>query len=107
MDTILASIARSSFNLKDPLDDVPPDVRAIMQASKPQPDIENDTFGLHYPLPYAISTWQRYREHGLLPAAGGYDDQLAVWVEDMNMLDGRYHGHWKQAKTDWEATLKK
>ena len=54
-------------------------------------DIDDDDFGLHYPMAYVIKTWMAYRNWGILPSAGGYDDQDEMLMQDWQTLTIRYH----------------
>lgn len=47
---------------------------------------------LNYPLSYALATWADYRR-GLLPRAGGLDDQDVGWYADMQAITRRYNWH--------------
>lgn len=80
----------------------PPEVIHLLGQPEETEVDEHDSFGLHFPLPYAWSTWRRYREHGLFPRPGEYDNQYTVWLADCAVLDTRYRKHWEQAKADWE-----
>lgn len=81
----------------------PPEVLRALEVETPASTLDlTDDFGLFHPLEYAWSTWRRYREHGLLPREGGYDDQFLAWQADVNALDGRYFKHWEDAKAEWD-----
>lgn len=45
---------------------------------------------LNYPPSYALQTWHDYRNFGLLPEAGGINDQCPLWYADMHALNRRY-----------------
>ena len=55
----------------------------------PIPDDED--FGLFNPLEYVIETWQAYRQFGILPLVGGYNDQDANLMADWRTLNRRYN----------------
>lgn len=39
-------------------------------------------YQFHYPRWYVLKTWHQYRNHGVLPEAGGWNDQPARLVND-------------------------
>jgi hypothetical protein len=41
-----------------------------------------DDYEFNFPREYAVSTWHQYRVHGVLPEAGGWNDQPSRLVED-------------------------
>jgi len=52
---------------------------------------EPPNFGLHFPLDYVINTWLAYRNHGILPEPGAFNDQDPLLVqEDWGKLNARY-----------------
>lgn len=52
--------------------------------------VEDEDFGLYYPVGYVISTWQAYKRFGILPVRGGYNDQDELLMQDWYTLDSRY-----------------
>ena len=54
---------------------------------------------LNYPLSYALATWADYRR-GLLPRAGGLDDQDVGWYADMQAITRRYNWHMARLTDD-------
>lgn len=67
-------------------------VRAEHGESSGDDDSEEDDLpGLYYPLNYAVQTWLNFKEHGILPAAGAWDDQDWRLVEcDWLVVGARY-----------------
>ena len=57
-------------------------------------DLETDRF--YYPIPYLIQTWQALHHHHVLPRAGGWDDQCALWTHDMTLLTRRYNAIFRE-----------
>jgi hypothetical protein len=56
---------------------------------------------LHYPLWYVIDTWLAYRNHGLLPSEGTYNDQDPKLVShDWGEMNRRYSELAAQLKDD-------
>jgi hypothetical protein len=55
----------------------------------PTPFDEN-SFGLNYPIQYIMQTWSMLRNHGILPRAGGFNDQDARWIEDIMQINALY-----------------
>lgn len=53
-------------------------------------DDDDEDFGLNNPRDYALRTWYDYNEHGLLPEAGGINDQDPLWYDDIHTLNLRY-----------------
>jgi hypothetical protein len=52
---------------------------------------DDDLPGLYYPLHYAVQTWVNFKEHGILPEAGGWNDQDWRLVEcDWIVIGNRY-----------------
>jgi hypothetical protein len=64
-----------------------------------QNDIQDEDFGLHYPFAYVAQTWQAYRRFGVLPVAGGYNDQDEFLMQDWQTLDTRYQLKLQESKT--------
>lgn len=58
-------------------------------------DIDNPTDdvnrGLYYPLDYAIDTWRNFRDHGVYPEPGGYNDQDYDLMQDWKFINERYN----------------
>jgi len=46
----------------------------------------DETFQPHYPLPYILKTWYEYKEKGLYPRAGAYDDQDELLMQDWEWM---------------------
>lgn len=60
-----------------------------------------DEVHLHYPLDYALETWQEHRLHHTYPAPGGYDDQDAFLMKDWHVINLRvsyFYGLYKDKK---------
>lgn len=74
IDTALTRIARAELLLPPEDDD----------------DILPEDDGFFYPIDYLIKTWDAYRSYGVLPAAGGIDDQDPKWWQDINRLSSRF-----------------
>jgi hypothetical protein len=53
-------------------------------------------FGFNYPLSYIVETSSVFLNHGILPNAGGWDDQDAAWTEDFLLFMTGY------ARARWE-----
>lgn len=51
---------------------------------------EDTDFGLNYPVSYALETWHNWRNHGVYPEAGGYNDQDEALIADWSVLNRRY-----------------
>lgn len=52
--------------------------------------IDDIDAGLHYPIDYALTTWRHFRDHGVYPEPGGYNDQDAALMADWSFLNTRY-----------------
>lgn len=66
-------------------------VRAEHGESTGEDDEADDLPGLYYPAHYAIQTWLNFKEHGVLPEPGGWNDQDWRLVEcDWVVVRDRY-----------------
>ena len=65
-------------------------VNAESGKGKSAPTVEMDA-GLYYPASYAIGSWVAYRQHGIMPESGAYNDQCEQWQLDMGTLNQRYN----------------
>lgn len=50
----------------------------------------SDDDGFYFPIDYLLRTWDAYRNHGVLPDAGGINDQNPKWWVDINRLARRF-----------------
>lgn len=50
----------------------------------------SDDDGFYFPLDYLMRTWDAYRNFGVMPEAGGINDQNPRWWDDINRLNRRY-----------------
>lgn len=64
-------------------------------------DDEPPPLRLNTPLWYALATWVDY-QRGLLPRAGGLDDQDAAWYADMQAITARYNWHARRVADEGE-----
>ena len=53
---------------------------------------------MYFPLSYVIATWQAYRQYGVLPKIGGYNDQDEQLMADWGVISRRYH--WASVRGD-------
>jgi hypothetical protein len=56
---------------------------AFTEAAEP---VEPGDFGFILPWPYVLETGAQYFRHGVLPRAGGWDDQEEDWKTDIRTL---------------------
>jgi len=48
-----------------------------------------DDDGLYYPLDYVIETYDVFRNFGVMPESGGYNDQDPHWWHDIRTIQRR------------------
>lgn len=46
---------------------------------------------LHHPIRYMQRTWYAWHKKSLMPRAGGVDNQLEGWFDDVESINGRYN----------------
>lgn len=54
------------------------------------PDLPEEDAPLNFPTPYLVQTWAAYKQHGILPEPGAYNDQPAAWHDDIRRINARY-----------------
>lgn len=63
-----------------------------LESGKTKSDVDDDEdMGLNFPLSYALTTWNAFRQFGVLPKVGGYNDQDKQLMEDWSTLSRRYN----------------
>jgi hypothetical protein len=66
-------------------------MRALVHPPAPSLDDEEADFGLRYPFEVVRLCWWAWREHGVLPEAGGLLDQDWWLMNDIFTLNARYN----------------
>lgn len=70
---------------------------------EPVDDDLSDDDGFYFPIIYLMRTWDAYRSFGVLPDAGGINDQNPRWWDDINRLNRRYAYIKQQLQMQQEA----
>lgn len=63
----------------------------------------NEDDGLYYPIAYVLRTWEAYRQFGVLPEAGGINDQCPRWWDDVQTMNRRYVAAAARLRSDQET----
>lgn len=66
-------------------------------------DALSEDDGFYFPIDYLLKTWDAYRSHGVLPDAGGINDQNPKWWSDINRLGRRFAHIKRDMQEDKEA----
>lgn len=68
------------------------------------PDAERgespDAVDLGYPLAHAFDLWMAWKEKGVMPRRGGYEDQPRRWLRMIRFLNRRYAVAYDLAKAE-------
>jgi len=89
IDALMSSFARADLGKDD--DDAPD---------------EFQDWKLHYPLDFALQSWNMLRQHGIMPEPGGLLDQAPDWLADMRTLNARYNAAIKRESDDDSGDLR-
>lgn len=54
------------------------------------------TYAWSAPTWYVVETWQQWRNHGILPVSGGWDDQPRALIDDWHYLSWWYNYIYEQ-----------
>jgi len=73
--------------------------RSELGESEDPEDTDEDT-GFYYPIGYLLRTWEAYRQFGVLPDAGGINDQCPRWWDDVQTMNRLYIAAIARIKSD-------